>query len=204
MQRRPNYQPHTDAAPDLHVAPNPERVDQVYAAVAEHLTSHAMTAADPENNLVADILNMTAADATTLLSLVDDDDIQGHLPKVAVHLARHLATAGHDPTPQAVMARARGPYDIDPRPTYRALVLYIAAIYTMGMPLDPWGDARTVVEDAYRRSKGETGLRTAQMADAHADIDELDNLTDIAEQRLNIHRQRIQALRQRCRPASER
>ncbi|MBU3063215.1 hypothetical protein KO481_16975 [Nocardia sp. NEAU-G5] len=190
IQRGPNR--HTETGP----SPDPQHLAQVYTAVLEQLTADAITAAEPENNLAAALLTLTAPQAAQILTHITDTDLHGHLPATVVHLARQLATEGKDPTPQAIMARARDPHGTNPQPTFRQLVLYITTIHTMHMPINPWAAAHDVVEDAYRRSKSEHGLRTAQMADAHAPLADLDNHDHTATKKFATHRRRLAALHQ--------
>lgn len=182
--------------PDPEPIPEPER--RVYAAIAEHLTDRVMVIANPENHLIAALLNADHAEAAAVLALVEDDDLQHYLPAVVLGLIRHLVDAGQEPTPQEVVARARGPLDITPRPSLRSVVLYVSEVYTMGMPVRPWAAACDVVEDAYRRSFYEIGTRVAQMAEAFADVEELEEATAAALRRWRAHRRRVHELRRRA------
>ncbi|WP_033247139.1 hypothetical protein [Nocardia carnea] len=170
----------------------------VYAAIAEHITDRVMVVANPENHLIAALLNASRADAAAVLALVEEDDLQGYLPGVAFGLIRQLVDNGHEPTPQQVITRARGGLDITPRPSLKTLVLYVSEVFTMNMPVRPWAAACDVVEDSYRRHFEEIGIRMAQMAAAFADVEELEELTGEAVRRWKIHRKRVHELRRRA------
>ncbi|MET8427769.1 hypothetical protein [Nocardia sp. NPDC004860] len=174
----PDHQPHAEIAPTNHgqlATTTPER--DVYDAIAEHLETQAAAVFDPENNLAAALLSLPAAQAAAVLDYVQDDDLQGHMPRVIVGLIRQLTAAGSDPTPQAVAARARGPITATPRPSHQSIVLYLSTIYTTRLPLTAWADATQVVEDSYRRSFAEHGARMEQMADTYATIEDLERVT---------------------------
>lgn len=170
----------------------------VYDAIADHITDRAMVVANPENHLIAGLLNAPYADAAAVLALVEDEDLQGYLPGVAFGLIRQLVDNGHEPTPQVVIARARGGLDMTPRPSLKTLVHYISDVYTMNMPVRPWAAACDVVEDAYRRDFEETGIRMAQMAAAFADVEELEEMTGAAIRQWRAHRRRVHELRRRA------
>ncbi|MGW4719907.1 hypothetical protein [Nocardia sp. NPDC004260] len=188
--------PDTGPIPEPEQIPEPERT--VYAAIAEHLTDRVAVIANPENHLIAALLNADHAEAAAVLALVEDDDLQHYLPSVVLGLIRHLVDAGQEPTPQEVVARARGPLGITPRPSLRSVVLYVADVYTMAMPVRPWAAACDVVEDAYRRSFYEVGTRVAQMAEAFADVEELEEETAAALRGWRAHRRRVHELRRRA------
>uniref|UniRef100_UPI00245459B2 hypothetical protein n=1 Tax=Nocardia abscessus TaxID=120957 RepID=UPI00245459B2 len=190
--------PTPEAEPVAQPEPIPAPERRVYATIAEHLTDRAMVIANPENHLIAALLNANHADAAAVLALVEDDDLQHYLPAVVLGLIRRLVDAGQEPTPQEVIARARGPLDIAPRPSLRSVVLYVAEVFTMGMPVRPWAAACDVVEDAYRRSFSEVGTRVAQMAEAFADVEELEEEYGAARRRWLAHRQRLHELRRRA------
>ncbi|WP_433635618.1 hypothetical protein [Nocardia sp. CA-120079] len=215
-------QPHSDhpaaEGPDLRLAPEPaetrhEDTDpqaEVYAAIAEHLETRTVIVAKPENHLVAALLNASTAQAADVLALVADTDIEEYLPSVVIRVIRHLVAAGAEPTPQAVIARARGPLDLDgvdiypTRPTLPRLVTYVAEVYTMAMPVRLWADACQVVEDSYRRTFEAIGRRMTQMAEACADIEDLEQLTGEAVQQWRAHRHRVHTLRALAYPATAR
>ncbi|WP_331761019.1 hypothetical protein OG225_43120 (plasmid) [Nocardia sp. NBC_01377] len=192
----PPTAPRPDPPPEAEPEPPPEHT--VYAAMAEHLADRAMVVANPENHLIAALLTAGHAEAAAVLALVEDTDLQGYLPGVVIALIRHLVDTGQEPTPQEVIVRARGPFDTAPRPTLRTLVDYVSQVYTMGMPVRSWAAASDVVEDAYRRSYGEIGTRMAQMAEAFADVEELEEMTGAAVRQWRAHRARVHELRRRA------
>ena len=193
----PDHRPHPETTPPAsggQLAPTtPER--DVYDAIAEHLETQAAAVFDPENNLVAALLNLDATQAAAVLDYVQDDDLQAHMPRVTIGLIRQLAAAGSDPTPQAVAARARGHLAATPRPSHHAVIMYLANIYTTRLPLTAWADAAQVVEDSYRRSFAEHGARMEQMADAYASITDLEQVTGDAVRLWRNMRQRLAQLR---------
>ena len=193
-----------EEAPDLRIAPEPEETDpetDVYAAIAEHLEARTLVVAKPENHLVAALLNSSTAQAAEVLAIVADTDIEGYLASVVIRVIRQLVAAGAEPTPQAVVARARGPLELDgtgmysTRPSLQRLVLYVSEVYTMGMPVRPWADAYQVVEDSYRRSFEEVGRRMAQMAEACADVEDLEEMTGKAVRQWRADWHRLRRLR---------
>lgn len=204
-----------EEAPDLRIAPEPEETEpeetdpetDVYAAIAEHLEARTMVVAKPENHLVAALLNASTEQAAEVLAIVADTDIEGYLPSIVIRIIRQLVDAGAEPTPQAVIARARGPLEIEgvgmysERPSLSRLVLYVSEVYTMGMPVRPWADACQVVEDSYRRSFEETGRRMAQMAEACADVEDLEQLTGEAVRQWRADWHRLRRLRALAYPA---
>ncbi|GAB4590293.1 hypothetical protein [Nocardia sp. IFM 10818] len=167
----------------------------VYDAIADHLEAQTAAVFDPENNLVADLLTLDANHAAAVLDHVHDDDLQAHMPRVIITLIRQLCTAGTDPTPQAVAARARGPIAATPRPSHQAIVMYLTTVYTSRLPLTAWADAAQVVEDSYRRSFAEYGARMEQMADAYAPIEDLEHVTGDAVSLWRQMRERLARLR---------
>lgn len=200
-----------EEAPDLRIAPEPEEADpetDVYAAIAEHLEARTMVVAKPENHLVAALLNASTEQAAEVLAIVADSDIGGYLPSVVIRIIRQLVDAGAEPTPQAVIARARGPLELEgvgmysARPSLSRLVLYVSEVYTMGMPVvRPWADAFQVVEDSYRRSYEAVGRRMAQMAEACADVEDLEQLTGDAVRQWRADWHRLRRLRALAYPA---
>lgn len=155
----------------------------------------------PENHLVAGLLNSTTAEAGDILRLVEDDDIEMYLAGTVVTIIRTLVDAGLQPTPQAVIARARGPLDGD-RPSFQRVAEYVAKAYTMRMPISTWCDAAQVVEDAYRRSFATIGQRMEQMAESFADVEDIEQLTGSAVRRWRTTRSRMLALRERARESN--
>ncbi|MGW4718804.1 hypothetical protein [Nocardia sp. NPDC004260] len=204
-----------EEGPDLRIAPElaetvPEETDpetDVYAAIAEHLEARTLVVAKPENHLVAAVLNSPTTQAADVLAIVEDTDIEGYLPSIVIRVIRQLVDIGCEPTPQAVIARARGPLELEGVGTYSAppslprLVLYVSEVYTMGMPVRPWADAYQVVEDSYRRSFEEVGRRMAQMAEACADVEDLEQLTGEAVRQWRADWYRLRRLRALAYPA---
>ncbi|WP_067721655.1 hypothetical protein [Nocardia yamanashiensis] len=193
----PDDHPHPEVIPagnSSQLAPTPER--DVYDAIVEHLEAEAAAVFDPENNLVAALLNLDATQAAAVLAYVQDDDLQGHLPRTAIGLIRQLAVGGADPTPQAVAARARGHLAVTPRPSPQSVLMYLANVYTTRLPLTAWADAAQVVEDSYRRSFAEHGARMEQMSDAYAPISDLEQMTGDAVRLWREMRQRLAHLRE--------
>ncbi|WP_067469691.1 hypothetical protein [Nocardia amamiensis] len=199
-----------EETPDLRIAPEPAETDpetDVYAAIAEHLEARTMVVAKPENHLVAALLNASTEQAAEVLAIVADTDIEGYLASVVIRIIRQLVDTGAEPTPQAVVARARGPLELDgigmysTRPSLQRLVLYVSEVYTMGMPVRPWADAFQVVEDSYRRSFEEVGRRMAQMAEACADVEDLEEMTGNAVRQWRADWHRLRRLRALAYPA---
>ncbi|MGW4125802.1 hypothetical protein [Nocardia sp. NPDC004711] len=186
--------PTDDSEPDGLPAGLDHNEREVCDAIADHLATQALAVVDPENNLVAALLNLDAADASAVLAHVHNEDVQGHMPRVMITLIRELAATGTPPTPQAVAARARGPITITPHPSLREVVTYLSFVYTSRLPLTVWADAHQVVEDSYRRSFAEHGARMEQMADAFAPIDDLEQLTGDAVRLWRTMRQRVATL----------
>ncbi|MGF6881701.1 hypothetical protein ABH933_001212 [Nocardia sp. GP40] len=198
-------QPHsnnpTSDSPDLRLVPGAD-LNQVIAAAmpAEHLDTRTLILANPENHFIAGLLNASTAEAAEILALVKDTDLQGHLPGIILQLIRQLVTSGQEPTPQAVIARARIPVETqigtkDIRPPLPSVVQYVSTAYTMGMPVRLWADASRVVEDSYRRGFEAIGTRMAQMAAAVADVEDLELLTGQAIRQWRADWHRVHLLR---------
>ena len=179
------------ATPARDLRPVPDPVEDVYAAIDDAHAAQMLAEIDPENALIEALLNASAVEAADILRLVTVDDLAAHMPRVILTAITELTQRGRCPSPVDVAAHARGPLNIAPQPSHRAIVLYLAKIYTSRVKADPWPAAARVIEDSYRRSFAEFGARMEQMADAFAPIEDLEQLTGTAVRQWRTMRERV-------------
>lgn len=190
-----------DRPPPLQPVPDIDHVPDVVDAIAEKLATDEQDRLHPETVLVGVLMYQPADHVTRLLQYVRDDDVEKLLPQTVLTVIRALASRGIDPDPMAVAAYLRdptsvevGPVEIDDFPNrQQRLVRYIvnAATDSVGIT-GPRSAARQVVEDAYRRAFAEIGTRIAQMAEAFAD-------PEVLEETWRAGRDRLAAMWQRKR-----
>ncbi|MET8427768.1 hypothetical protein [Nocardia sp. NPDC004860] len=176
---------------DLRPVPDPDPVEQVYAAIHEHQAAQMLAEVDPENTFIEALLNTSTAEAADVLQIVTVDDLAAHMPRVILTAITELVHRGRQPTPAEVAGHARGPLNIAPQPSHRSIVLYLAKVYTSRVKSDPWAAAARVIEDSYRRSFAEFGARIEQMADHFAPIEDLEQLTGTAVRQWRNMRERV-------------
>ena len=181
--------------PDPTNTPAPQNVTDVIQALTDYGILTQTFNANPENNMLAALLSATTEQATAVLALVHDTDIEGHLAAYTVRIIRELITANKQPTPQAVLAHSRGPINTEPQPSLYRLGNFITQTITMNMPLHLWEDAAQVVEDSYRRTFSHHCTRIAQMADDRADITDLEHHSGTAVHHWRTMRQRLHHIR---------
>jgi replicative DNA helicase len=157
----------TDLAPDEDFEPGDELRGQTIAAHWE-----------PENQLIGALLWMPHTRARSFLELIPDTAIWGPLNRWVYELIRRATDARRDPDPVTVLAYGRqhaATEALDParRPTagqHHRLALHLADLYTHTLSADIAANhARDVLDEAYRRSVREHGIRMQQMADSGAD-----------------------------------
>ncbi|WP_028479104.1 DnaB-like helicase N-terminal domain-containing protein [Nocardia sp. CNY236] len=162
-----------------------------------------MMMSNPESHLLAALLNASADQAAEVLALVKDDDFVDERIKIFVGVIRRLAAEGRQPTPQAVSASTRKlKKQIQEVMSFERLSLFLAEIYTMGHPVRLWADACQVVKDSYRALYGTRGQRLAQMAEAYADIEDLEHALADGLRQGCTHRKRLNALDARAKGSS--
>ncbi|WP_459964020.1 hypothetical protein [Nocardia sp. IFM 10818] len=195
MSRQPQRQrtntPPAQRGHQLRPVPDPEPIEEVYAAIADHQAAQMLAEIDPENTLIEALLNATATEAADILRLVTPDDLAAHMPRVVLIAIAELAHRGRHPSPDEVAALARGPLSITPQPSHLAIVRYLAQVYTSRVKADPWAAAARVLEDSYRRSFAEYGARMEQMADHFAPVEDLEQLTGTAVRQWRTMRERV-------------
>lgn len=174
----------TDLAPAEDFEPTDELRGQ---AIAAHW--------EPENQLLGSLLWMPHARARIFLDLIPDTAIWRPMNRWVYEIIRRATEARRDPDPVTVLAYGRqhaATQSLDPgRPPttgqHHRLALHLADLYTHTVSAAVAANyARDVLDEAYRRSVREHGIRMQQMAESGADRADLtDHFTasreDLAE-----------------------
>ncbi|MET9489979.1 hypothetical protein [Nocardia sp. NPDC006630] len=107
-------------------------------AAADRRTHASMS---PEWNFIAALLNLTHEEAAEVLTLVRADDFADYLCKAVFVMIRIIVEQrGEQPTPQAVVALARGLGDKLAPLLLSAdrIMIWVSEVYSLGNPITTW------------------------------------------------------------------
>ncbi|MGN2642319.1 hypothetical protein ACTD5D_40350 [Nocardia takedensis] len=174
---------------------------EVTDAIVANLIRHRIDSLDPENILVGALMYQPADVVARVLDIVVDDDMAAAMPRAVLRTIRALVARGLDPDPMTVAAALRNPAasaeipDTEPFPArHERLTLFVADAYHHALAISIRSAARQVVNDRYLRGFAEHGMRILQMAEAHAENEDLEAETLAHIRRQHDIRQRLDAI----------